>query len=266
MTRTATVVFALILAAPAAAQLSDPLAPELAAKAAPPAEDAASLREKVRDCEGERFVFAWGVGARPTKVTLCGEKGATPDELARMIEDAATKVAATVSIPEDRRKAIVQQMEARAATLRKTPVTALPSPARTGAVEPPIAPTVGPMPVAKPVQRPSILRPPPAKPRLSLECMTPGEFSRGGPCVTMTRDTVLIVKAGEALPDPIALRFVRSGDTRGEVALGSMRKGQSVRNRVPREVCSGISSGEAQIHVIRSGQVADRLGPYLLRC
>jgi hypothetical protein len=70
-------------------------------------------KEKVLDCAGEKFVFAWGAGAHPTKVTLCGEKGATTDQLVRMIGDAADKIEATTGIPEDRRKALVHQMHSK---------------------------------------------------------------------------------------------------------------------------------------------------------
>ena len=268
MTRFAAFVLAL-LSVPAVAQLSDPLAPAPEAAAGNPAEadDPDALREKLRDCAGERFVFAWGAGSRPTKVTLCGEKDASREEVIRMIEAAAEKVSVTASIPEDRRKAIVQQMRAKVAELKGTPAKAIElPPGRPAAKVTPIAPTVAPLPVAAAPARPAVRTPPLPKPRLALQCITPGELAAGGPCVTIARDTILIVRAGEALPDSIVLRFVRSGDSRGEAVLGSFRKSQERRLQIPRELCAGISSGEAQIRVIRGGQTVDTLGPFLLRC
>ena len=82
----------------------------------------------------------------------------------------------------------------------------------------------------------------------------------------MTRDTVVVVESREPLADQVALRFFRDGSTRGEVTLGAMRKGQSRRLRLPMQVCSGVSTGEVAIRIVRAGQVVDTEGPYLLRC
>ena len=82
----------------------------------------------------------------------------------------------------------------------------------------------------------------------------------------MSRDTVLIVKSRDAVPEPLALRFVRDGQVRGEVAVGAMRKGQSRRLGLPRQVCSGVSTAEVRIRVVRAGQDVNTAGPYLLRC
>jgi len=267
MLRVSAFALTLLAAAPAIAQLPDPLAPapETSATAAE-----SEVREKVRECAGEKFVFAWGAGARPTKVTLCSEVGASRAEVIEMIEDAAEKVAATSSIPEERRKAIVQQMDAKVAELKGAalPAVQLP-PARPAPKSTPIAPTVAPLPtpvVSAPQARPTLQTPPLPKPRLTLECITPGEFAGGGPCVTITRDSILTVRAGEAVPEAITLRFVRSGEMRGEQVLGAIRKGQQRRFQIPRGLCAGISTGEAQIRIIRGGHQVDTLGPFLLRC
>jgi hypothetical protein len=113
--------------------------------------------------------------------------------------------------------------------------------------------------------------PPPAKPlsianaRLNFSCISP-EFAAGGPCVTLSRDTILKVKAPQAVTVPVSLRFVRQGEARAEIALGMLRKGQSVRLEVPQAVCSGVVTSEVQVEVVGSGQVLDRQGPYLLHC
>lgn len=104
-----------------------------------------------------------------------------------------------------------------------------------------------------------------AKPKLAFQCIG-ADFPGGGPCISLSRDTILSVKAGEPLVEPVSLRFVRRGDARAEISLGSMNKGQSLRLQIPNEVCSGVVSSEINIEVTRSGQVVDRLGPYLLHC
>lgn len=294
MTRYAMTCAVLLLAFPAVAQdqpaaagptaAEEPLAELIGSTSDPEKFDLA--RKKVEDCEGEKFVFAWGAGAHPTKVTLCSKKDATPDELVQMLEEAAAKLEQTPSIAEDRRIAIVQQIRARVADIKRTaeaaqaptrparvpletprsvavaeaPVTPpqiLPSPV----VVPPVAPSVAPKPVA--VAARPMLAP---KPRLSFECITPGEFLGGGPCVTLTRDTVMIVKSGEPIVDGVALRFIRQGDARAEIALGAMRKGQSRRLGIPRQVCSGVVTSEVDVRIVRAGQVVGSEGPYLLRC
>jgi hypothetical protein len=119
------------------------------------------------------------------------------------------------------------------------------------AVEPPIAQ----MSAAKPVD----------KPRLTLSCISP-EFPAGGQCITLTRDTVLRVKAGEDIAAGLSLRFIRNGAERGAIELGSLRSGQAINYRLPAQVCSGVVSSEVQLDVVRNGQRVDRRGPYLLHC
>jgi hypothetical protein len=281
MTRQAFVSAAMLLAFPAAAQVP----PEAGAESAPAAEAQQSAaqdqtdfdlaKKKVVECEGEKFIFAWGAGAHPTKVTLCSDKGATPEQIATMLEDAASQLAKTASIAEDRRMALVQQIRAKAEEVRMRPTETkpvavaetAPSSPQPVVSAPPQFSALPPLP-APTTQAPTAVanRPPVAPPRLGFECITPGEFASGGPCVTLTRDTIVVVQSRDALPDQIALRFFRDGATRGEVTFGAMRKGQSRRLRIPMQVCSGVSTGEVAIRVVRAGQVVGTEGPYLLRC
>lgn len=281
MTRLAIMCATLLLAVPAAAQdqvqlpgsqAGDSPLPDLIVPEAAP-RDFDLARKKVVECEGEKFVFAWGAGARPTKVTLCSKEDATPDEVVQMLDDAATKLEQTESIPEDRRVAIVQQIRAKISELKgvsaaaAAPVAAGPAavaqlPATTIA-RAPVPRTVAPRPSTIGVAATPVLA---STPRLSFECYTPGEIGSGGPCTTLGRDTRLTVKAGEALAGATALRFVRNGQSRAELALAQMRKGQVVRLTLPREVCRGVSEAETEIQVVRGGRVVDSIGPYLLRC
>ena len=126
--------------------------------------------------------------------------------------------------------------------------------------------------VAAPVETapvPPVVQAPPAKPvakpKLTLSCISP-EFPAGGECITLTRDTVLRVKAGEDIPAGMSLRFLRSGAERGTIELGSLRSRQSINYRLPSQVCSGVVSAEVQLDIVRNGQRVDRRGPYLLHC
>lgn len=287
MTRRAMLWTALLLAVPAGAQESPAPADTPTAGQTPPTgligagakpEDFDLARKKVVDCEGQKFLFSWGAGSRPTKVTLCSKKDATPDELVKMLDDAAVKLQGTVSIAEDRRIAIVQQIRARIAEIRsaqaakaasaqvalRVPPVPRAEATISSAVPAPIyspAPVLAPRPVA--AATPALLAP---KPRLTFECYTPGDIGSGGPCTTLSRDTRLTVKAGEPLAAGTGLRFRRYGETRAEVALNQLRKGQSVRLVVPRQVCGGVVEAEVEIQVIRGGNALDTRGPYLLRC
>lgn len=282
MIRNATLCAALLAAFPAPAQESpapvESSAPQVIKSDANP-EDFDLARKKVVDCEGEKFLFSWGAGAQPTKVTLCSKKDATPDELVKMLDDAATKLEGAVSIAEDRRIAIIQQIRAKIAEIKATAAAASPPaaaaqgpsdvPKAAAAIRPPVAapspysaiPVLAPRPVT--VAAPPQLA---AKPRLTFKCYTPGDIGSGGPCTIIGRDTRLTIGADEPLAGGTALRFRRYGETRAEVALNPMRKGQSVRLVIPQKVCAGVVEAEVEIQVTRGGNSVDTRGPFLLRC
>lgn len=282
MIRNATLCAALLAAFPAPAQES----PAPAESSAPPViksdanpEDFDLARKKVVDCEGEKFLFSWGAGANPTKVTLCSKKDATPDDLVKMLDDAASKLEGAVSIAEDRRIAIIQQIRAKIAEIKSTAAAASPPaaaaqappdvPKAAAVIRPPVAapspysavPVLAPRPVTV-AARPQL----PAKPRLTFKCYTPGDIGSGGPCTIIGRDTRLTIRADEPLAGGTALRFRRYGETRAEVALNPMRKGQSVRLVMPQKVCAGVVEAEVEIEVTRGGNTEDTRGPFLLRC
>ena len=266
------------------------LAPALAATAAfgaqtAPAETPATQTEaakKIAACEGEKFEFAAGQ-PRPTKITLCSDKGASEDELVRMFESAATKIEQLEKLPQDRREALVAQLKAKIAEVRARNDFAGPLPPIS---RPPVLRSeIGPQPeyaqlppMPAPVRTPvaSLTSTTPAvtfpKPRLTLQCTTPGEISEAGPCIIFARDTMLTVRADEPLAGGTSLRFLRRGDLRAEVALSQLRKGQSRRVQLPRELCAGVTGSKIEIQVVRTAgaasavQVVDTRGPYLLRC
>ncbi|MBA3512198.1 hypothetical protein [Sphingomonas sp.] len=267
------------------------IAPALAATGAMAAQPApagalaapSEATKKVAECEGEKFEFTAG-DTRPTKITLCSDKGADKDDLVRMFESAATKIEQLEKLPQDRRAALVAQLKAKIIEVRARDVFISPLPA--AGPPPGIRPEIGPTPeyaqlppLPLPVRAPVVAAPSLApgialtKPNLTLECSTPGEIGEGGPCIAFARDTLLTIRADEALGGDTSLRFVRRGDVRAELALAQMRKGQTRRIRLPSELCAGVTGSNIEIQVVRSagsaaslGQVVDTRGPYQLRC
>lgn len=120
-------------------------------------------------------------------------------------------------------------------------------------------------PVLKTLAPPGPPPPPLPKPRLSFECIT-STFASGGPCVELNRDTILVAKAGEAVPAGLSLQFVRNADVRFEQPLGALRKGQQLRMKIPSALCKGVSSAEVELRLESAGRVAATEGPFLLRC
>ncbi|MFP5328935.1 MAG: hypothetical protein ACLGHC_02190 [Alphaproteobacteria bacterium] len=268
----------LVATVPAVAQ--EPAAnPPLAVPSAPsaPAAEVAPevAAQKVLQCEGEKFVFAWGAGSNPTKVTLCAKKGASREETIAMLEEAASKLESNTNIAEDRRIPIVQQIRGKIAELRGVE-TANVAATKPAVAKPVSVPGITPLkPIAPPPPAPpsvhaastpssSVLLLP--KPKLSFECYTPGDIGVGGPCVALNRETRMTVKAGEAIPAATSLRFTRNREFRAEIAIGPMRKGQTRRLMVPRQVCGGVVDTEIEIQVARGNHVVDTRGPYLMRC
>lgn len=298
MTRFAILSAAALLAVPAAAQEQPAVAPPPSGvvdqSANPKAFDLA--RTKVTECAGEKFEFVAGEAPDVTKVTLCSDAGASKHEIVMMLEAAMTKIQAHKALSAAKREEFVSEIQAKVAELRGAAPATAPETAATSvttAIEPPAkAPVMGdevsmlpPLPGPKDTPPSASVLPAPkttstsvsilpkapaaasaVKPRLSIECYTPGQIGNGGPCVQLARDTILTVRADANVPAGTALRFLRQGENRGEIAVAQMRKGRSVRLPVPDSVCSGVVTSEVQVQVVGGGQVADSIGPFLIRC
>lgn len=241
-----------------------------------------------------------------SKLRMCGNEGQSDADWISTLEDAVAKVETNATMPESTRNQIVTAVRAEIARLKgesapPPPAGSLPAgrsatvatdalandysilpplpksaPAPTHVLDvPPAGTTAAASTVSvaadqapAPVSAPSVSAPPPplpAKPKISLSCISP-EFPSGGPCVTLSRDTTVSVKAAEPIDSGVSLRFLRQGESRAEFPLGSMRKGQSVRFSLPQPVCSGVVSSEVEIAVVRNGRVVDTRGPSLLHC
>ena len=177
---------------------------------------------------------------RGSKVKLCGKEGQTDADWASTLKDAAKKIEADAKMPQAAKDQIItalnieiSKIEAAKPVASELPnLSALPRTAAPPPDRPPEYSTLPPLPTAPAAATKSSLAtpgPPPRKPRLTIQCYTPGELGGGGPCISLERDTLLTVRADEDLAGGTRLRFLRRGDDRGEVALAQMRKGQSRR-------------------------------------
>ena len=105
--------------------------------------------------------------------------------------------------------------------------------------------------------------------RVGLKCLERGQTGAGGTCDFLESSSLLMVRAVEGVEDGGTLRFRRRGDVRGEVALPPMQAGQSIRVKLPAELCRGVANTKVEIELLApksNGAVAARLGQYYLRC
>lgn len=266
------------------------------------AASAADPGAAISGCRGHRFeakVVAT-VDGKPARKTikLCGAEGQSTSAWVGTLKDAVKTVQSNAKMPAEMREQIVAALEVEIAKLGvpeapASTVFSLPAPAAPPAARAPEYSALPPLPapVAKPdVRLPEYAQLPPlpspaatprpvaqvaapllARPRLRIQCTNPG-LGGPAPCTELDRETVLTVRADEALPGGTSLRFLRKGEIRADVALAQLRKGQSVRLGLPRQLCAGAVGSQVEFQVVRkasaaaSGQVVGSEGPYLLRC
>jgi hypothetical protein len=256
------------------------------------------------DSGGQRFVFKSGEEPHLTRITLCGPKGATSNDLVKMFDSAVTALSRNTKLAAEKRMDLIAQIRSKAEEYRPAgsapppapaiavaPVnTGIASPKTMGPIERPpeyasLPPLPPPLPMATATVGASIGGPavtatapksPPvprlSAPRLAIECVNLQDFGGASDCSMLDRETQLVVRADEAVPALTSLRFVRRGDARAEIELAQLSRGKSIQFALPDEVCSGVSSSRVEIQVVRragsnsAGQVVDSLGPYLLHC
>lgn len=252
------------------------------------AQDPGSAGEKAPACEGEIFVFEAGPAGHVAKVTLCSKRDATSDELVRMFESAASTLSHDIRMAPQKRDDLVAQMRAKAAEVRGGMAASAPLGASSTTLSlAPLRPAqpidqapefsaLPPLPAPKPegaiAAAATASLPALSKPQLTIECFNPADISGAAACDSLERETVVRVRAGDAVPAGTALRFVRRGDLRAEIALSQLARGKSAQFALPREVCTGVVESKVEIQVVRhvkvndAGQVVDSMGPYFLRC
>ena len=132
-----------------------------------------------------------------------------------------------------------------------------------------------PLPLASPTISASSLLAPPGLARLPLtiRCLAAGDRGEGGRCANLYRDTLFVVHAEANLARPPTLRFLRRGEARADVPIDALRRGQSVRIKLPPEVCSRVTGTVLTIQIVAQdpksalgGRVAEEVGPFRLRC
>lgn len=251
-----------------------------AASQAPAEEPAAELKALAESCTAHRFetmVVVDGSG-RAKKVKICGEEGQSDAEWLVTLRDSRSKAAADENMAEAVKDQIVaalgveiERLERSAAAMASTPVAVAtidlpPQPLIVPEATPQYS-SVPPLPAPKPRvagAAATAASAPVARPRLTLRCALPRESFAG--CARLERETQLMIRADEDLASGISLRFLRGGETRAELDLGSLRKGESLREKLPGRVCSGVLRGRVEVQVLSKNRVAETMGPYNLYC
>ena len=201
----------------------------------------------IADCSARKFETSIELvqdgKPRKSKVKLCGKQGQTDAEWAHTLKDAVAKIEANQKMPQAGKDQLVTALKAEIAKFEpvSAPSVALP------AVLPPVANA-------------------PAKPRVTIKCLAPGDKGTGTACLSLDRTTQLFIRADEDLGGGVGLRFLRRGGERGKIDLAQMRQGQIMRSRLPPELCAGVASSQVQIQVMGSDGITDTLGPYKLTC
>jgi hypothetical protein len=265
---------ALILATIALAGTSAP-----AQEAAPEAKDstaelAPDLKALAESCSAHKFETTVIVEGRqrPINVKLCGKEGQTDAEWLVTLNDSVKKAETNAELSPPVRAQIVAALRAEISRLHSAP-TDIAVELPTAVLRPPEAApqysTLPPLPAPKPKTAASASAgPAPAakKPRLTIRCSTPEEGGGSVPCASLRRETQLTIRADEDLAAGTSLRFLRGGDARADLDVGSLRSGQSLRSRLPGRVCSGVLRGKVQFQILSEGQVVETTGPYPLHC
>lgn len=224
--------------------------------------------------------------AHNSNVRLCGAQGQSDEGWLHTLKDAVDKTAANTEMAPDLKQQIITALNAeivRLTALQPAPRAAasgLPAPARTAPAEnvasgysvlpplpdrPPPPPTlIAPIGSARVPGGAMAALPAPRPIGISIRCTTAREFPAAEQCYEVDRDTLLLVRADEAIASPVILRFMRRGDARGEVRLAPMPRGRAERVTVPAEVCAGVYRSKLEIQIV--GPAMQSFGPYDLRC
>ncbi|HEX6660642.1 MAG TPA: hypothetical protein VF067_02085 [Sphingomicrobium sp.] len=229
-------------------------------------------------------------GPKETHVKVCGKVGQTQADWEKTLKDALNKVSADARMSPSVKDQIIAGLKFEIAKL-PAPAEARSQPQSQPA--PLIAPTIAaplvpkppvdtgraeysalpPMPAPLPavsVAASAAAAPPLPAPKLSFRCLSTDSVAGDGPCDLLERGMMVTVRADEDIAPGTSLRFVRRGDNRAEIDLGTLRRGQSQQFSLPARVCQGVTGSRVEIQVLRAAgsktQVVDSRGPYELRC
>ncbi len=267
--------FASALIGPAVAQESNDEKKVVSATGAEPDPAAAAI---VAQCSARKFETQVEIEKdgkkRFTRMKLCAAANENEATWVKTLQDAKAKIAAHPDISEESKAKIAIELDAEIAKFKtvEAATIALPEMPPAPASPKPEYSVYQPLPKAPAAPTASSLaateapKAPAKKPRMTIKCLAPGEKGGGSSCLSLDRTTQLAIRADEDLAGGASLRFLRRGDERGEIKLAAMRQGQLIRSKLPPELCAGVASSQVEIQVMSSNQVADRLGPYKLRC
>ena len=236
-------------------------------------------------------VIAKGV-PKETKVKICGKVGQTQADWERTLQDALNKVSADGRMSPSIKDQIVTGLKFEIAKLPATAET-VPPPQPQSQPGPLVAPSVAsqlapkppvdagraeysalpPMPAPLPavsVAAAATAAPPLPAPKLTFRCLSTESVAGEGPCDMLERGMMVTVRADEDIAAGTSLRFLRRGENRAEIDLGTLRRGQSQQFSLPARICQGVTGSRVEIQVVRAAgsknQVVDSRGPYELRC
>lgn len=242
-----------------------------------------------QDCEAHSFgttIHLTGPDGKPreSKVHMCGTKGQSDADWVKTLQDAVKKTALSPQMPAAAKEQIIAAVNAEIARLSVpalvlpggTDIAKLPKATTQAASEAPLSRdygSLGALPTASNVAPPHVLGPGGTigpVPRLTLRCALAGDEDRPSQCDTIDRDTVMVLRADDAYPRGVEVRFVRHGDSRAELDLPALKQGQTATLRLPPAVCSGVVRSKVEIQAMGanspSGTAAGTIGEYDLRC
>jgi len=257
-------------------------------KAPLPAPATAALAT-AQDCEAHNFETAIQLtgadgSVHQSKVHMCGTKGQTDAEWVKTLQDAVKKTALSSQMPAAAKEQIIAAVNAEIARLsipalslpRGTDIAHLPKASTASPEATPLSRdygSLGALPTATNVEPPHVLGPGAAfapAARLTMRCAAPGDEDRPGDCDTIDRDTVMVLRADDAYPRGVEVRFLRHGDSRAELDLPALKQGQTATLRLPPAVCTGVVRSKVEVQALSAnspnGSAAGRVGEYDLRC
>lgn len=257
-------------------------------KAAANPEPRAVAKPLAQDCEAHSFETTIQLTGpdgllKQSKVHMCGTARQSNADWIRTLKDAVAKTSENPAIPKSAKEQIITAVNAEIARL-SMPALQLPAgsdisklpKAAANAPEVPLSrdfDELPPLPTASSVPPPHVLGPGGAfgpTLRLTLRCALVGDEDRPMDCDSIDKDTVMVVRADEAFPSGLDVRFVRNGNSRAEVTLPAMKSGQTASLRLPPAVCAGVVRSRIEIQALGasapSGSPAGRVGEYDLRC
>ncbi len=261
-----------LAATAASAQETATAAEEVAAE--PPAE----LKALAESCAAHKFEAMVVVEGRrrPINVKICGKEGQSGADWLVTLRDSLEKTEGNEDLEQPVREQIVAALKTEISRLESVAAAAA-APTATIAVtrEPVRVPeavpqysNVPPLPAPSPRLAAGSLSNASAAsivtPRLSIRCALPRETFAA--CARLERETLLVIRADEDLAAGTVVRFLRGGDARAELDVGTLKKGGSLREKLPGRVCSGVLRGKVEVQILSKGRVAETLGPYPLYC